>query len=217
MSQCSFVQIIDKMKKKKSSLVLRNVYGLAIYTILTEFIYKYIVIYGINCFWKINVYSLGLFTLRKWPSCLICQFWNPACFYKSKVITCSIFLAYRKRITVRNFLPSCYCCCCCYWFSSSRGQDCGIINWYFRFSKSVSMLYWGCKLSFSRGIHVRIDNFFIRPTTARCSKQVHLKELNQMSVIKQMLVTISRSCDKLKQYSSTTRVPMVIKLGRMVF
>ena len=56
--------------KKISSLVLRNIFGLAIYAIITEFIYKYIMAYVINRIWKINIFSLNLFTLRQWPSCL---------------------------------------------------------------------------------------------------------------------------------------------------
>ena len=55
--------------------MLRNVFGLAIYAIINEFIYDYILIYRVKCFWKIYFYSLGLFTLPTW-------------FSKNKVIIC---------------------------------------------------------------------------------------------------------------------------------
>ena len=62
-------------KKKKSSLVLRNVFGLAIYAIVNEFVYNNIMIYGVKCICKITIYSLGSFIY-------------PDCFSTDKVIVC---------------------------------------------------------------------------------------------------------------------------------
>ena len=51
----------------------------------------------------------------------------------------------------------------------------------------------GGKFSFFQGIHIRIDiSISIRPMTTEFSKQIHLQELTQMRLIKQVLVTSSR-------------------------
>ena len=55
----------------------------------------------------------------------------------------------------------------------------------------------GGELSFFQGIHVRIDiriyiSISITPMTTKFGKQVHLQELIQMRLIKQVLVTSSR-------------------------
>ena len=55
----------------------------------------------------------------------------------------------------------------------------------------------GGELSFHEGIHVRIDigidiSISMRPMTTKFCKHVHLQELSQMRLIKQVLVTSSR-------------------------
>ena len=68
------MQIID-INEKISRLVLRNVFGLATYAIVNEFIYSNNMIYGVKCICKISIYSLGSFIY-------------PNCFSKDKVIVC---------------------------------------------------------------------------------------------------------------------------------
>ena len=72
----------------------------------------------------------------------------------------------------------------------------------------------GSELSFSQRIHVRTKrgiyiSISVRPMITKFGKQVHLQELRQMRLIKQVLVTSSREV-------STSTVPMANKLGRMV-
>ena len=55
----------------------------------------------------------------------------------------------------------------------------------------------GGELSFFQGIHVRTDiginiSISIRPITTKYGKQVHISELAQMGLLKQVLVTPSR-------------------------
>ena len=52
----------------------------------------------------------------------------------------------------------------------------------------------GREFSFFQDIHVRIDirsdiSISIRPMTTKCGKQVHLQDLTQMRLIKQVLMT----------------------------
>ena len=88
------------------------------------------------------------------------------------------------------------------------------------------MADWDCEFNFFQGIHVKIDiridiSISIRPMTIKFGRQIHLeqKELTQMRLIKQVLVTSSRQdyVTNLKQYTPTTRVPLATKLGRMVW
>ena len=78
------------------------------------------------------------------------------------------------------------------------------------------MADWDCEFNFFQGIHVKIDiridiSISIRPMTIKFGRQIHLeqKELTQMRLIKQVLVTLSRQdyVTNLKQYTPTTRVP----------
>ena len=63
------------------------------------------------------------------------------------------------------------------------------------------MSNWGNEFSFFQGIHVRIDvrtdvrtdiSISVRPTIIKSGSQVHLQDLTQMRLIKQVLVTSSR-------------------------
>ena len=66
--------------------------------------------------------------------------------------------------------------------------------WYSWFWKFLSIASRGCEFSFFRRIHGGIDirinlSNSIRPMNTERGKQVHLEELNQVSVIKHMVVT----------------------------
>ena len=59
------------------------------------------------------------------------------------------------------------------------------------------MADWGGELSFFQDIHVRTDiridiSISIRPMASKFGKEVHLGELTQMRLIKQVLLTWSR-------------------------
>ena len=88
----------------------------------------------------------------------------------------------------------------CY-FSASRVLDFGIVNRYSWFWNSLNMVDWGSEFSFFRSIHVRIDMkigvaISIGLMTTKFDEQVHLKNLIQMTLIRQVLVTPS-SLDKM--------------------
>ena len=80
----------------------------------------------------------------------------------------------------------------------------------------------GGEFTFIRGIHVRTDirvdiSISLRTMTTKFSKHLHLEELTQMILVEQMLVTLKRQDHVTRQkHISTTRVPMITKLGRMV-
>ena len=81
------------------------------------------------------------------------------------------------------------------WFSASRIRNLGIVKRYSWFWKSSNMTDRGGEFSFFWGINVRIDiridiSISIRPMATTFSKQVHLDELTQIRLIKQMLVTL---------------------------
>ena len=80
----------------------------------------------------------------------------------------------------------------CY-FSASRVLDFGIVNRYSWFWNSLNMVDWGSEFSFFRSIHVRIDMkigvaISIGLMTTKSDEQVHLKNLIQMTLIRQVLV-----------------------------
>ena len=75
----------------------------------------------------------------------------------------------------------------------------------------------GCESSFFQYIHLRIDIFIsVRPKITKFGRQVHLQDLTQMRLIRQVLVTSSHQ-DQGTNYNhiSTTRVLMAAKLGTM--
>ena len=81
--------------------------------------------------------------------------------------------------------------------SSRLIQDVGIVNWYFWFWKSLNMADKVGEFSFLQGIHIRtykrIYTFIsIRSMAIKFGRLVHLEELRQMKLIKQVLVTPSR-------------------------
>ena len=74
-----------------------------------------------------------------------------------------------------------------------------------------------CGLSFFFDVNlivdIKIDTFIsIRPMNTKFGKHAHLAELTQMKLIKQVLVLVTSK----EHYISTTRVPMVTILGRIV-
>ena len=73
----------------------------------------------------------------------------------------------------------------------------------------------GSDFSLFQSVHAKTDirtGIFIRYMTNIFGKQVRLRELTQMRLIKQVLVIPSRH----DHYISTNIVPMATKLGRMV-
>ena len=81
----------------------------------------------------------------------------------------------------------------------------------------------GGEFSIFQGINVRFDmiidiSISVRPKIIKLGKQVHLKDLTQIRLIKQVLVTSLRQdhVTNGKHYISTTRVPMANKLGMKV-
>ena len=129
---------------------------------------------------------------------------------------------YVKRITVCN-------CLCSFssssHFSANCVRDFGIVNCYFLFWKYLKMADRGGKFGFFQGIHVRnvirIDiSICMNTITTKFGKQVHLGELTQMRLIKQVLMTLS--CEDhvtnvvLVHFISTSTVPMFTKHGWMV-
>ena len=111
-------------------------------------------------------------------------------------------------------------------FSSCFSARCiwniGIVNQYMWFWNSLNLVDQSCEFSFLWDINVRINeriyiSISIRPKTTKFGKQLHLEELTQVRLIKQVLV-ISPSQDHVinETHISTTRVPMVTKLCRMV-
>ena len=100
-----------------------------------------------------------------------------------------IFCVYVKHITLGN------CPCSSSRFFVSRIHCFGIVNWYSWLSLNMAGV--GGEFSFFRGNHVRIDirifiSIFTRPMTTKFVKVVHLEELTQMRLIKQILMTSSR-------------------------
>ena len=82
-------------------------------------------------------------------------------------------------------------------FSASHIREFRIVYQYSWFLKSHDMVNRGGKFSFFQGINRRIDvrvdiSISTRPMATKFVKQVHLQELSQMRLIKQMLVTSSR-------------------------
>ena len=80
-------------------------------------------------------------------------------------------------------------------FSASRVRDFEFVNGYTWFWIPLNMAKWGGEFSFFQGIHVSIDiriyiSISLKPMT-EFSKQVHLGELAQMRLIKQVPVTSS--------------------------
>ena len=60
--------------------------------------------------------------------------------------------------------------------------------------KSRNMEDWGGEFSVFKGIHVRIDkkidtSIFVKPIPTKFGRQVHLQDLSQMKLTKQVLVT----------------------------
>ena len=84
------------------------------------------------------------------------------------------------------------------------------------------MAHQGSYCSFYYGIHQRIStkidiSISTRLKTIKFGKKVHLQELNQMRLIKQVLVTSSRQGHVTnKKLISTTRLSNATKLGKMV-
>ena len=84
------------------------------------------------------------------------------------------------------------------------------------------MAHQGSYCSFYYGIHQRIStkidiSISTRLKTTKFGKKVHLQELNQMRLIKQVLVTSSRQGHVTnKKLISTTRLSNATKLGKMV-
>ena len=110
-----------------------------------------------------------------------------------------------KRTTLCNCLYSSFSHSCP--FSVSRVRDFGIVNRYSWFSKSLNMADRGGEFCLFQGIHLRTDiridiSISIWPSTHKIGKQVHLGELIQIRLIKQVLVTFitSRSYAKLKTF-----------------
>ena len=80
-------------------------------------------------------------------------------------------------------------------FSASRVRDFEFVNGYTLFWIPLNMANWGGEFSFFQGIHVRIDiriyiSISLKPMT-EFGKQIHLGELAQMRLIKQVPVTSS--------------------------
>ena len=81
----------------------------------------------------------------------------------------------------------------------------------------------GGEFSFFQVIHVRTDirtdiSISIRPMITKFGEQLHLKNLTQVKVIKQALVTLLRQnyVTSLDYYISTTTVSLATKLSKMV-
>ena len=113
----------------------------------------------------------------------------------------------------------CICLCSCSCFSARFFL--GILNQYSWFWKSLNMVDWGCEFSFFQGIHVgsdiRIDiSISRRPMATKFGKHIHLEELTQMRLIKEVLVISSHQDHMTNKNISTARVPMANKLSRIV-
>ena len=85
-------------------------------------------------------------------------------------------------------------CNCLSYSYSSRTREVGIVNQFSGFQKYCNMTDRGGEFSFLQGILVRIDiriyiTNFIRPVITKFGKQVHLQDLIQIRLIKQVLVT----------------------------
>ena len=81
----------------------------------------------------------------------------------------------------------------------------------------------GGELSFFQNIHVKIDiridiSILIGTMHTKFGKQVHLQDLIQMRLMKQVLMTsLRQDCmTKYEHYISTTTVSMTTKLGKFV-
>ena len=80
----------------------------------------------------------------------------------------------------------------------------------------------GSEFIFFWGIHVRIDvridiSISIRPKNPKFGRQIHLQELNQMTVFQQVLVTLLRQYHGTNlKHISTTKVLLGTKFGSTV-
>ena len=117
-------------------------------------------------------------------------------------------------------------CKCLLSFSSCFSARCiwniGIVNQYMWFWKSLNLVNQSCAFSFFWDIHVRINeriyiSISIRPMTTKFGKQLHLEELTQVRLMKQVLVmSPGQNHVTNENHISTTRVPMATKLCKMV-
>ena len=99
---------------------------------------------------------------------------------------------YLKCLTLRSCLSSSSSR-----FSTSCVGNFGIVNRYSWFWISLNMADEGGEFSFSQGIHVSSDirtdfSISMRLMTIKFRKQVHLQDLTQMRLFKQVLVTSLR-------------------------
>ena len=131
-----------------------------------------------------------------------------------------------------HHLPNFFCmkhimlCKCllsfCSCFSARCIWDNGIVNQYMWFWKSLNLVDQSYEFSFFWDIHVRINeriyiSISIRPMKTKFGKQLHLEELTQVRLMKQVLVmSPGQNHVTNENHISTTRVPMATKLCRMV-
>ena len=105
-------------------------------------------------------------------------------------------------------------------FSASRVRDFGIVNRYPWFWQSFNMANWRNEFCFFRGIHVRVDartdiSISIRPMTTNVGNQVHLEDLTQKRLTKQVLVMLLRQTPlQIKNISSIPNILWPSNLAR---
>ena len=105
-------------------------------------------------------------------------------------------------------------------FSASRVRDFGIVNRYPWFWQSLNMANWRDEFCFSRGFHVRVGartdiSISIRPMTTNVGNQVHLEDLTQKRLTKQVLVMLLRQTPlQIKNISSIPNILWPSNLAR---
>ena len=143
-----------------------------------------LLLFSLYIFWQVQIIKNHAFCYNF--SCVnVCEIRICHLFYFFIRSTMYHLLRLHERITLCNCLSS---------SSSSRIREVGIVNRFSGFQNYCNMTDRDGEFSFLQGILVRIDiriyiAIFIRPVITKFGKQVHLQDLIQIRLIKQVLVT----------------------------
>ena len=167
---------------------------------------------------------------RKWDSVTEFMMTPSAFFLSVRLVSFDRFYVIRFYCVFEKRITLCNCLCSASsrlsHFSASGSRDLGFVNRYSWFWKFLNMVDRVGESSFFRGLHVRSDiridisvSIKFMTTNLLLGKQVHLRELTKLRLIKKILMTSSRQdhVTNKNHYISTTTMTMVTKIDRRSF